>query len=44
MIAEGQSVYDSGLERHGKVIRAGVQQSEVRFDDGVVRIIPNQHL
>jgi hypothetical protein len=37
-------VYDIGLDRHGKIIRSGPQQSLVRFDDGVERIIPNQHL
>jgi hypothetical protein len=42
--AEGNRVYDVGLARHGKVIRAGVQQSEIRFDDGQTRIIPNQYL
>ena len=37
-------VYDIGLDRYGKITRAGPQQSLVRFDDGVERIIPNQHL
>jgi hypothetical protein len=37
-------VHDTGLELHGKVIRAGVQQSEVHFDDGQTRIVPNQYL
>jgi hypothetical protein len=31
-------------DRHGKVIGAGSQQSEVRFDDGVSRIVSNAHL
>jgi hypothetical protein len=41
--AEGSLVYDTGLEKSGKVIRSGPQQSEVLFDD-CVRIIPNQYL
>jgi hypothetical protein len=31
-------------DRHGKIINAGPQQSEVRFDDGVSRIVSNAHL
>jgi len=31
-------------DRHGKVISAGPEQSEVRFDDGVSRIVSNAHL
>jgi hypothetical protein len=31
-------------DRHGKIIRAGAEVSEVRFDDGVERNIPNDHL
>jgi hypothetical protein len=31
-------------DRHGKIIGAGPQQSEVRFDDGAVRIVSNVHL
>jgi hypothetical protein len=31
-------------DRHGKIIGAGSQQSEVRFDDGAVCIVPNDHL
>jgi hypothetical protein len=31
-------------DRHGKIIGAGPEQSEVRFDDGVVRVVPNVHL
>jgi hypothetical protein len=38
-------VYDAAdPDRHGKVIKAGPQQSEVRFDDGVSRIVSNAHL
>ena len=31
-------------DRHGQVIKAGPQQSEVRFDDGISRIVSNDHL
>jgi hypothetical protein len=31
-------------DRHGKVIKAGAAVSEVRFDDGAERNIPNGHL
>jgi hypothetical protein len=31
-------------DRHGKVIKAGAEVSEVRFDDGAERIVPNVHL
>ena len=31
-------------DRHGKIINAGPQQSEVRFDDGVSRVVSNVHL
>src|SRR6516162_4209018 len=31
-------------DRHGKVIRAGAEVSEVRFDDGAERNVPNAHL
>jgi hypothetical protein len=40
-----QAVFDvADPDRHGKIIRAGEQQSEVRFDDGAERVIPNDHL
>jgi hypothetical protein len=35
---------DADPDRHGKVIRAGAEVSEVRFDDGVERNVPNAHL
>jgi hypothetical protein len=31
-------------DRRGKIIAAGPEQSEVRFDDGTTRIIPNAYL
>jgi hypothetical protein len=31
-------------DRHGKIVKAGPEQSEVRFDDGVSRIVSNVHL
>jgi hypothetical protein len=31
-------------DRHGRVIKAGAEVSEVRFDDGAERNIPNVHL
>jgi hypothetical protein len=38
-------VFDvSDPDRHGKIIREGEQQCEVRFDDGAERVIPNAHL
>jgi hypothetical protein len=41
----GSAVFDvAEPDRHGKVISAGPQQSEVRFDDGVSRIVSNAHL
>jgi hypothetical protein len=44
MIA-AQRVYDiADPDRYGKIIRAGEQQSEVRFDDGAERVISNTHL
>jgi hypothetical protein len=30
--------------RRGKIIRAGIEVSEIRFDDGVERNVPNGHL
>ncbi|MGB6286779.1 MAG: hypothetical protein WBG18_20575 [Xanthobacteraceae bacterium] len=40
-----QAVFDiADPDRHGKIIRAGEQQSEVRFDDGAERVVPNAHL
>jgi hypothetical protein len=43
--ARQAKVYDvANPDRHGKVISAGPQQSEVRFDDGVSRIVSNAHL
>ena len=43
--AAGAAVFDiADPDRHGKVISAGPQQSEVRFDDGVSRIVSNVHL
>jgi hypothetical protein len=42
---QGGKVFDVGdPERHGKVIRAGREQSEVRFDDGISRFVSNVHL
>jgi hypothetical protein len=41
----GGSVFDiADPDRRGKIISAGPQQSEVRFDDGVSRIVSNVHL
>jgi hypothetical protein len=41
----GGRVYDTAdPDRHGKIIREGEQQSEVRFDDGAERVIPKAHL
>ena len=38
-------VYDvADPDRHGTIIRAGFEVSEVRFDDGAERNIPNAHL
>jgi hypothetical protein len=38
-------VYDAAdPDRHGKIIKAGPEVSEVRFDDGAERNIPNDHL
>jgi hypothetical protein len=31
-------------DRHGKIIKEGEEQSEVRFDDGAERVVPNAHL
>ena len=46
--AEAQAalrVYDvADPSRHGTIIRAGPEVSEVRFDDGPERSIPNSHL
>ena len=43
--AQGAAVFDlSDPDRLGKIIIAGPQQSEVKFDDGAVRIVPNVHL
>jgi hypothetical protein len=42
--AVGSRVYDIGLDRYGVIAKPGAQQSEVRFDDGAVRFIPNRHL
>src|SRR5262249_45038251 len=40
-----QAVFDvADPDRHGKVIKAGVEVSEVRFDDGPVRNVVNDHL
>jgi hypothetical protein len=44
MIA-GARVFDvADPNRHGKVVSAGSQQSEVRFDGDVSRIVSNEHL
>ena len=38
-------VYDvADPDRHGTIIKAGAEVSEVRFDDGAERNIPNDHL
>jgi hypothetical protein len=38
-------VYDiADPDRHGKIIREGEQQSEIKFDDGAERVVPNAHL
>ena len=38
-------VYDvADPDRHGKIIRAGEQQSEIKFDDGAERVVPNAHV
>jgi hypothetical protein len=40
-----QAVFDTADPgRRGKIICAGEQQSEVRFDDGAERVVPNDHL
>jgi hypothetical protein len=44
MIAAQRVFYVAEPDRLGKVIQAGEQQSEVRFDDGAVRFIPTAHL
>jgi hypothetical protein len=42
---QAAKVYDAAdPDRHGTIIGAGSQQSEVRFDDGVSRIVSNVHL
>jgi hypothetical protein len=42
---DGGRVFDvADPDRRGKVISAGPQQSEVRFDDGVSRVVSNVHL
>jgi hypothetical protein len=44
-ISPGCKVFDvSDSARRGKVITAGVEVSEVRFDDGAERNVPNAHL
>jgi hypothetical protein len=44
-LAVGSLVYDKAdPSRHGKVIRSGPEVSEVRYDDGADRNIPNVHL
>jgi hypothetical protein len=41
----GAVVFDvADPDRHGKLIGSGPEVSEVRFDDGVERNIPNEHL
>ena len=43
--ARQANVYDViDPDRHGKVIKAGPELSEVRWDDGAERIISNVHL
>jgi hypothetical protein len=37
-------VYDVAPDRHGTIIKAGPEVSEVRFDDGPERNVPNAHL
>jgi hypothetical protein len=42
---QGKAVFDvADPARVGKVIRAGAEVSEVRFDDGAERNVPNAHL
>jgi hypothetical protein len=42
---QGKAVFDvSDPDRHGKIVTTGPEQSEVRFDDGVVRFVVNDHL
>ncbi|HEY1877356.1 MAG TPA: hypothetical protein VGG66_07780, partial [Rhizomicrobium sp.] len=44
-LAAGSLVYDKAdPSRHGKVVRSGTEVSEVRYDDGADRNIPNVHL
>jgi hypothetical protein len=42
---QGGKVFDiSDPDRHDKILGAGPEQSEVKFDDGAVRIVPNEYL
>ena len=34
----------ANLDRHGRVLKAGPEASEIRFEDGTERAIPNKHL
>jgi hypothetical protein len=42
---DGGKVFDVGdPDRHGVILKAGFDVSEVRYDDGAVRIVANDHL
>jgi hypothetical protein len=42
---QGGKVFDAAdPDRHGKIIKAGPEVSQIRFDDGAERNIPNNHL